>query len=34
MSLAFDIAARRAYQVPRPWLGVLRRDVGPAAYLY
>lgn len=34
MSLAFDIAARRAYQVPRPWLGVLRRDVGPAAYVF
>ena len=32
MSLGFDVAARRAYQAPRPWLGVLRRDAGPAAY--
>ncbi|GFG66999.1 putative dolichyl-phosphate-mannose--protein mannosyltransferase [Mycobacterium kubicae] len=32
MSLAFDVAARRAYQVPRPWLGVVRRDLGPTAY--
>lgn len=32
MSLAFDHSARSAYQVPRPWLGVLRRDVGPAAW--
>jgi dolichyl-phosphate-mannose-protein mannosyltransferase len=32
MSLAFDVAARRAYRVPRPWLGVLRRDLGPTAY--
>lgn len=32
MSLAFDVAARRAYQVPRPWWGTLRRDAGPAAY--
>jgi dolichyl-phosphate-mannose-protein mannosyltransferase len=31
MSLAFDVAARRQYRVPRPWLGVLRRDVGPTA---
>ncbi len=29
MTLAFDIAARRQYRVPRPWLGTLRRDVGP-----
>ena len=29
MSLAFDVAARRQYRVPRPWLGALRRDVGP-----
>src|SRR5258708_7380172 len=26
MSLAFDVAARRQYRVPRPWLGVIRRD--------
>ncbi|OBJ51937.1 dolichyl-phosphate-mannose--protein mannosyltransferase [Mycobacterium sp. 1423905.2] len=32
MSLAFDVAARRAYQAPRPWLGVLRRDLAPTAY--
>ena len=32
MSLGFDIAARRQYRVPRPWLGVLRRDVGPTAW--
>lgn len=33
MSLAFDIAARRAYRVPRPWLGTIRRDLGPTAYV-
>ena len=32
MSLAFDVAARRQYQVTRPWLGVLRRDLIPTAY--
>jgi dolichyl-phosphate-mannose-protein mannosyltransferase len=32
MSLGFDVAARRQYRVPRPWLGVLRRDVGPTVY--
>lgn len=32
MTLAFDIAARRQYRVPRPWLGTLRRDTGPAVY--
>lgn len=32
LSLGFDVAARRAYRVPRPWLGVLRRDVGPTGY--
>ncbi|WP_204801988.1 dolichyl-phosphate-mannose--protein mannosyltransferase [Mycobacterium riyadhense] len=32
MSLAFDVAARRQYQVPRPWLGTLRRDVVPTGY--
>jgi dolichyl-phosphate-mannose-protein mannosyltransferase len=32
MSLAFDVAARRQYRVPRPWLGTVRRDVGPTAY--
>lgn len=34
MSLAMDVAARRAYRVPRPWMGVLRRDLGPAAYVF
>jgi len=32
MSLAFDVAARRQYQVTRPWLGTLRRDLAPTAY--
>jgi dolichyl-phosphate-mannose--protein O-mannosyl transferase len=32
MSVAFDIAARRQYRVPRPWLGAVRRDVGPTLY--
>jgi dolichyl-phosphate-mannose-protein mannosyltransferase len=32
LSLAFDVAARRAYRVPRPWLGTLRRDLGPTGY--
>ena len=26
MTLSFDIAARRQYRVPRPWVGALRRD--------
>jgi dolichyl-phosphate-mannose-protein mannosyltransferase len=32
MSLGFDVAARRQYRVPRPWLGALRRDLGPTVY--
>src|SRR5271156_4823327 len=32
MSLAFDVAARRQYPGPRPWVGALRRDVGPGLY--
>ncbi len=32
MSVAMDVVARRQYRVPRPWLGALRRDVGPALY--
>lgn len=32
LSVAFDAAARRAYGVQRPWLGVGIRDVGPALY--
>ena len=34
MSLAFDVAARRAYRVAQPWAGVLRRDLGPAAWVF
>ncbi|MCW2733829.1 MAG: dolichyl-phosphate-mannose--protein O-mannosyl transferase [Mycobacterium sp.] len=34
MTLAFDVTARRQYGVPRPWLGTLRRDVGPAVYVF
>ncbi|MGK2880766.1 MAG: dolichyl-phosphate-mannose--protein mannosyltransferase [Mycobacterium sp.] len=34
MSLAFDVAARRQYRVPRPFAGVLRRDFGPSAYVF
>ena len=33
MSLAFDVAARRQYRVARPWLGTVRRDLGPTAYV-
>jgi dolichyl-phosphate-mannose-protein mannosyltransferase len=32
MSLAFDVAARRQYQVRNPWRGVIRRDLVPTAY--
>jgi len=32
MSLAFDAAARRQYQVTRPWMGMLRRDLAPTGY--
>ncbi|MCG5430953.1 phospholipid carrier-dependent glycosyltransferase [Mycobacterium sp. MYCO198283] len=34
MSLAFDVAARKQYRVPRPWRGVARRDLGPAVYVF
>jgi len=34
MSLGFDVAARRAYRVPRPWFGTMRRDLGPTAYVF
>ena len=34
MTLAFDVTARRQYRVPRPWLGTLRRDVGPSLYVF
>lgn len=30
LSLAFDVAARRAYHAPQPWKGTLRRDLVPA----
>ncbi|MFY2861100.1 dolichyl-phosphate-mannose--protein mannosyltransferase [Mycobacterium sp. THU-M104] len=32
MSLASDVAVRRQYQVTRPWLGTLRRDLAPTGY--
>ena len=32
MTVAFDIAARSQYRVPRPWLGAFRRDLGPSLY--
>ncbi len=34
MSVAMDVAARRAYRVPRPWTGAARRDLGPCAYVF
>ncbi|MCV7191925.1 dolichyl-phosphate-mannose--protein mannosyltransferase [Mycolicibacterium brumae] len=33
MTLAFDVAARRQYRAPRPWVGTLRRDLGPTGYV-
>ncbi|WP_344432391.1 dolichyl-phosphate-mannose--protein mannosyltransferase, partial [Amycolatopsis minnesotensis] len=32
LCVAFDVAARRAAGVERPWLGALRRDVAPALW--
>ncbi|MRC63194.1 dolichyl-phosphate-mannose--protein mannosyltransferase, partial [Bacillus thuringiensis] len=32
LSVAFDVAARRAYGVRRPWRGTAFRDIGPALY--
>ncbi|MFD6449493.1 dolichyl-phosphate-mannose--protein mannosyltransferase [Nocardia sp. NPDC055165] len=32
LSVAFDVSARRAYGVRKPWLGAMVRDVGPALY--
>jgi dolichyl-phosphate-mannose--protein O-mannosyl transferase len=32
MSVCFDLVARRAYGVRRPWFGTALRDVGPALY--
>ena len=32
LSVCFDLAARRAYRVPRPLPGTVVRDIGPALY--
>ncbi|OBA65514.1 dolichyl-phosphate-mannose--protein mannosyltransferase [Nocardia sp. 852002-20019_SCH5090214] len=32
MTVCFDVAARKAYGVPRPWVGTAVRDIGPALY--
>jgi len=32
LSLAWDVSARRAAGVHRPWVGTLRRDLGPATW--
>lgn len=32
LSVGFDVAARRAYGVKRPWIGAAIRDIGPALY--
>ncbi|QNG21166.1 phospholipid carrier-dependent glycosyltransferase [Rhodococcus triatomae] len=32
LSVAFDVSARRAYGVRRPWFGTALRDIGPALY--
>ncbi|AOW94269.1 dolichyl-phosphate-mannose--protein mannosyltransferase [Rhodococcus sp. WMMA185] len=32
LSVAFDVSARRAYGVRRPWFGAALRDIGPALY--
>ncbi|MBP2450436.1 dolichyl-phosphate-mannose--protein mannosyltransferase [Mycolicibacterium lutetiense] len=34
MTLVLDAIARKQYHVQAPWRGVLRRDVGPAAYVF
>lgn len=34
MTLVLDAIARKQYHVPAPWRGMLRRDVGPAAYVF
>ncbi|AKS32721.1 dolichyl-phosphate-mannose--protein mannosyltransferase [Mycolicibacterium goodii] len=34
MTLVFDAIARKQYHVPHPWRGTLRRDLGPAAYVF
>lgn len=31
LAIGFDVAARKAYHVQRPWFGVLRRDLVPAS---
>ncbi len=32
LSVGFDLVARRAYGVRRPWIGTAIRDIGPALY--
>ncbi|KID31950.1 Dolichyl-phosphate-mannose-protein mannosyltransferase [Prauserella sp. Am3] len=32
LTIAFDVAARRAAGVARPWMGMLRRDLAPAVW--
>jgi dolichyl-phosphate-mannose-protein mannosyltransferase len=34
MTLVLDAIARKQYHVPGPWRGMLRRDLGPAAYVF
>lgn len=34
MTLVLDAIARKQYHVQAPWRGMLRRDVGPAAYVF
>lgn len=34
MTLVLDAVARKQYRVPQPWLGTLRRDLGPASYVF
>ncbi|BBX29566.1 dolichyl-phosphate-mannose--protein mannosyltransferase [Mycolicibacterium alvei] len=34
MTLVLDAVARKQYHVQAPWRGMLRRDVGPAAYVF
>ncbi|MBO0852702.1 MAG: phospholipid carrier-dependent glycosyltransferase [Nocardia sp.] len=33
LTICFDVAARRAYGVRRPWVGAAVRDLGPALYV-
>jgi dolichyl-phosphate-mannose--protein O-mannosyl transferase len=34
MTMGLDVAARRAYRVTRPFDGMIRRDLGPTAYVF